>query len=191
MKKLLIVSAILLSSNLIYAQNQTLSVSYGVYSTDQFIFAFSSIFSSIASEMAGNGTYETSGVFGPLAVSYHRILKSNERFSFGGSLVFDHAKFVDKDTKNNSHSFNAFTLAPEGKFKYLQPQSKFNVYGLLGAGLTVISYENFTDSKTGAIPHFNFQVTPIGLEYGSDVKGFLELGIGYKGFVSGGIAYNF
>lgn len=188
MRKIIVtITAIFLSSNLIIAQNNTVSVSYGAISTDQTIFTFSAIFASIASEIFGEGSYDSSSFVGPLAVSYHRTLESNERFSYGGAFVYDGAKFKNTDN-NSSFGLNAFTLAPEGKFKYLNPQNKFNLYGLLGLGLTVISHNNNESNTSKAVPHFNLQFTPLGLEYGGNVKGFLELGAGYKGIISGGIS---
>lgn len=186
MKKNFLITAIILSSNLIYAQQNSISLGYGTASTDQIGATFAVIFSSVFVNIFGaDANYEKESAFGPVALSYHRTLNSNERLSFGGSAVFENAKFADKNS-NSTINYSAITIAPEGKFKYLEPGKPFNMYGLLGAGLTILK-----TSTNKSVPHFNAQVTPLGFEYGGNVKGFLELGVGYKGIIHGGISYKF
>lgn len=188
MKKLFLITAIILSSNLIFAQQNTVSLGYGAASTEQIGATFAMVFSSLFVNVFGEDVdWEKESGFGPVALSYHRTLESFDRFSWGGSAVFESAKFVDKNSTNSKMSYSAITIAPEGKIKYLDPAKPFNMYGLLGAGVTILNVS--TSDK--AVPHFNAQITPLGFEYGNNFKGFLELGVGYKGIIHGGISYRF
>lgn len=191
MKKIIVlITAIFLSSNLMIAQKQTISASHGYASTDQAIFTMSALFTSIASQIFDDGIYKFSSHVGPLTASYHRILEGNKRFSFGISLAYDNAELVNENDINYSYELNAITLAPEGKFKYLNPKNMFNIYGFFGLGFTVLTYKKNHSNETNTIRHVNLQFTPLGLEFGGIVKGFLELGIGYKGIICGGISIN-
>ncbi|MGI6049105.1 MAG: hypothetical protein ACOYEG_14045, partial [Petrimonas sp.] len=190
--KILVITAIFLSSNLMIAQNQTLSLGYGVVSTDQTIFTMSRIFTSIVYKVFEESyNFKSSSYTGPLTLSYHHTLERNERFSFGGSLAYENAEFINTENGNDAFGYNAFTVAPEGKFKYLNPKNKFNMYAVLGLGITFFSYNNYERNETDVLRHINLQFTPLGFEYGGNVKGFLELGFGYKGIISGGIAFKF
>lgn len=192
MKKIIvIITVVLLSLNSVNAQNQTISVSYGAISTDQVVINLSMEFSSLFSQVYDNGIYEISSIAGPLSLSYYRILESNKRWSFGGSIVYNHINYINTENTNNAYIFNTLTIAPEAKIKYLNPQNKFNIYGSWGIGIAFFTYKKNEENETRTIPHINFQVTPLGIEYGGNIKGFLELGVGYKGILSAGISVYF
>ncbi|HHT23696.1 MAG TPA: hypothetical protein GXZ87_10400 [Bacteroidales bacterium] len=188
MKKIIIIFvAIILSLNLMNAQKQRLSIGYGVYGLEDLFLTLSFLSSNISTGTV-EGNTDPSCIVGPLTISYHRVLELYERFSFGGSLTYDHYKYASRENNKDVFGFNSFTLAPEGKFKYLNPENKFNIYALIGMGCTVLFFNNYKDKHTDTIGHLNLQFTPLGLEYGRNVKGFLELGVGYKGIISGGIS---
>lgn len=189
MKKLLVLMTVFLSMSLVYAQKSTISVSYGIGSTDNMVYTLGMGTASGFGNAFGADTQlkQDYGV-APIALSYHRSLASNERFSYGGSAIFETVGLSDKNS-DDKYGYNAITFAPEAKFKYLNPGNQFNVYGLLGAGVTFLNTNDKSDNEKESFTHFNFQVTPIGIEYGSNVKGFLELGFGYKGLISGGVQF--
>ncbi|WP_223605528.1 hypothetical protein [Chryseobacterium sp. OSA05B] len=133
---------------------------------------------------------------GALALSYYMPV-NNGRLMLGASAVFDRldADIVNRSTnkKESKKSITAITVAGEGKYKYTN-NPQFNIYGLVGVGYTFgnASYDtNPTIEDNANYNHFNFQFSPLGLEYGTDFKGILELGIGYKGIASAGVQYNF
>ena len=169
MKKYFLAVAIILSSSLGFAQQNTISVSYGAGSTNQ---VFATMFNigktigeSVIDGVAGRDRKraESNTFVGPITLSYHRTLESNQRFSLGASVAYDNAIYNYK-----------------AKFKYLNPGGKFNLYGLIGAG---ISFGAFSTDKKGSenqndsYTHFNFQITPLGVEFGESIKGFAEFGI--------------
>lgn len=192
--KLLIV--FLLASQWVIAQRNSVSIGYGIVTTDQFITAFSGALAGAFTGTFMGGTVTNTKSTGAIALSYHRFNATN-RVGVGLALVYDKlsADIVNSTkTKISSSSTQAITAAVEGKFKY-NKGDHFNIYGLLGAGYTFnrTSYDPPPSSGKDSFDnsHFNFQVTPIGVQFGSAVKGFIELGIGYKGLVSGGLQFNF
>ena len=189
MKKKLVIVALALSTSFMYSQKHNVSIGYGVVSNDQIIVTMSMIFASLSDQIFGDKSYDESLYIGPLILSYHHTLASNERISLGGSFAFDHAKFKNDENAADVITFNAFTLAPEFKFKYLNPENSFNLYGLLGVGGTMMAYKYHETNNSNIAPHFNFQISPIGFEYGRKVKGFLDIGVGYKGVISGGVTF--
>lgn len=188
MKKYFLAVAIILSSSLGFAQQNTISVSYGAGSTNQ---VFATMFNigktigeSVIDGVAGRDRKraESNTFVGPITLSYHRTLESNQRFSLGASVAYDNAIYNYKTDTEDSYknTFSDLTIAPEAKFKYLNPGGKFNLYGLIGAG---ISFGAFSTDKKGSenqndsYTHFNFQITPLGVEFGESIKGFAEFGI--------------
>lgn len=193
MKKLfLFITALTLCVSTSVAQEKnSISLGYGFLSLEQ---AAYSLGTSLLGAASGpkRGADMSLGFTGPLVLSYHRTMENNQRFSLGGSLVlFDHGKVTHKED-GDIVSFNAFTFAPEAKFKYLNSDNKFNIYGLLGAGVTFLQSKDYEDSNNDkSSVHFNFQATPLGIEYGGSVKGFAELGFGYKGILNVGVNFGF
>ncbi len=193
MKKLfLFITALALCVNTSVAQEKnSISLSYGFLSLEQAAYSFGTALLGAASGPK-RGADMSLSLMGPFVLSYHRTMENNQRFSLGGSLVlFDQGKITHKDD-GDIVGFNAFTLAPEAKFKYLNSGNKFNLYGLLGAGVTVLQSKDYEDrSNDKSAVHFNLQVTPLGIEYGGNVKGFAELGFGYKGILNVGVNFGF
>lgn len=184
MKKIIVlITVVLLSLNSINTQNQTISASYGTFSTNQY---FSVLSMRINSIFCGMGDYKFSNFTGPISLSYHRSLECNKRWSFGGVIAYDQARYFNVNS-NKAYKFEAFTVATEAKLKYLNPQNKFNMYALWGLGFTVGSDINCNTEEMKYIPRINVHLTTFGIEYGKNVKGFMEFGFGYKGLISGGI----
>lgn len=172
-------------------EKNSISLSYGFISLDQAAFSVGSSFIGAFSG-AKRADNMSLALLGPVVLSYHRTLNSNERFSLGGSLtLFDQGKLSDK-TDGSIISFNTFTLAPEAKLMYLNPNNMLNIYGLVGIGVTLGLFKDYEDrSNDVTATHFNFQLTPLAIEYGEKTKGFAELGFGYKGILNVGVKYGF
>ncbi len=61
------------------------------------------------------------------------------------------------------------------------------IYAGAAIAYTLNNYK--TNSQSANIPHFNFQLTPLGVRVGKKLAGFFELGFGYKGILILGISY--
>ncbi len=181
----------LLLTNFAFAQRNSISIGYGYGTTDQIISGFATALAAGFTDAKSANVKST----GAIALSYHHFNESN-RAGLGFAVVYDN---IRSDIQNKSGSkistskSTVITAAAEGKVKYNKGEN-FNIYGLLGAGYT---FTNTTDpppssgEKTKKDGHFNFQITPIGLQFGGNVKVFAEVGFGYKGLANGGIQFNF
>ena len=96
----------------------------------------------------------------------------------------------------------SYTLATEALFAYIK-KGRFMFYGYGGAGATIFKdnytlyYGNGTPVTLPSNPYtyshtyFNMQVSPIGIRFGGNIAGFVEMGFGYKGLISGGLSARF
>lgn len=112
------------------------------------------------------------------------LRNEGQRLAYG--LGYTHESVTD-DSKGLKGSLDA--ILAQASYKWLNPSKKFNFYS--GAGIGA-SFGNFKDNRgdsDGII--FAFNVTPIGLRYGSDLSFFIETNIGVRGFLQGGISYQF
>ena len=90
----------------------------------------------------------------------------------------------------------AVAMMPAAKFNWLRMKN-FGMYSKLAAGLTFASKKedyskgntpNQSESKVG----FNFQVSAIGFEAGSEnIRAFAELGVGEQGIILAGVRAKF
>ena len=125
-----------------------------------------------------------------------------KRFGLGGTFAYDvnSVKVYNGTDENRSAQMKKInryymTFAVEPTFNYIQKPS-FQLYGSLGVGATIVSFENTTfDDGTNAdvsrLPYVNAHITPIGMRFGKDFGGFMEIGYGYKGIFNAGISYRF
>ncbi|EGK03137.1 MULTISPECIES: outer membrane beta-barrel protein [Dysgonomonas] len=118
-----------------------------------------------------------------------------ERFSLGGTFLYENGKSdaYFKGDRTGEFNRNYYTFAAEGKVKYLNKKN-LALYGLFGTGATIYEQkftgnDNTTDKNSNL--HINFQLTPIGIQFGKNIGGFAELGCGYKGIISAGIFTRF
>ena len=182
----------LLLTNFAFAQRNSISIGYGYGTTDQIISGFATALAAGFTDAKSANVKST----GAIALSYHHFNESN-RAGLGFAVVYDNIRC---DIQNKSGSkistskSTVITAAAEGKVKYNKGEN-FNIHGLLGAGYTFTNttYDPPPSSgeKTKKDGHFNFQITPIGLQFGGNVKVFAEVGFGYKGLANGGIQFNF
>lgn len=108
-----------------------------------------------------------------LSLAYH--YRINKTLAVGASLSTDFEWF---------HSV-MFKM----QFYYIS-NPKFSFYGDLGLGATLWCYENSNRDLTSKIIP-NFGIYPIGLKFGRNAGGLIELGYGYKGIVNFGAFVKF
>jgi hypothetical protein len=124
--------------------------------------------------------------WGPISCEYFRYI-SNNRLAVGGIAVLSGYKW--DDLENAKSTF--FTVMPAVKYKWLNA-SHFAMYSKVAAGLLVMSDSgnlsngSSTDKTRTA---FNWQVSALGVEFGSSFRGFVELGMGEQGIILGGLRY--
>ncbi len=193
MKKIIIVCFILsILSQGMWAQERKHEVSAGagLFTTSEIIGVFSNV---LATGLTG-GLYSADESYsGAYHVNYK--YRFTERFSFGGTALYEHA---DATAKTNNEVYgkyknNYYTLAAEMDYRYLN-NDYLKLYGTLGAGATLYTQKyvpNTGDTDTDKMVHFNFQITPIGIKFGKTIGVFAEAGFGYKGILSAGLFANF
>ena len=115
--------------------------------------------------------YDNDKQFGSLSVEYFRE-----------DELKDGVKVGDR-------SRNYFTLMPAVKCNWIN-KNNFALYSKLGLGATYMSYKA-TGSDNDSKVYFMCQVSAIGVEFGSKLRGFFEAGGGEQGIILGGIKYKF
>lgn len=146
----------------------------------------------------GNGSvnfYNDKGKFGALNVSY--LFYPDEDWGIG--LVYSYTN-SDKEILNN----NKFAGTFNNSFHTISPSFKYNwyhynfitLYSRLNAGIAIatakVSYMNekaHPQESSVTKAFFMYQVSPIGIEVGYRVAGFIEAGFGHMGTVMAGIRY--
>lgn len=136
----------------------------------------------------GHGVTRTTGAFGvgfdwsaarwfSLSLDVDVALLWNERFDS-----------VTGKSKGN-HTAAAFYLLPRLKFFYIN-RGHFRLYSSLGLG--AVKYSGFDKLRPDQTFHPCLQISPLGVEYGGRVFGFLEAGAGNMFIgLQGGIGYRF
>lgn len=196
MKKIILLSAIwVLSLSTAKAQDykHELSLGLGIFSTSQFVDAFTDV---LVSAFPSYGKISNATSYGAWHADYRYLI--NHRWAVGGTFVFDYedAEGVLKNTVQEQIIGNFYryhyTLAAEGDFRYIS-REKFTFYSSLGIGATLYNQVyrelNSSSKSTHNTVHLNFQVTPIGVKYGNHWGGFLEIGFGYRGIANAGVFY--
>ena len=168
------------------------SFSYGAIPNSLWI----DITSDVISSMFG-ATYEHSGVVGPIGVEYH--YRTSPLIAVGAIATF--AKHNEEEnvqgsiarTSENSY----FTLMPSVKFNWLR-RPNWGMYSKVAAGASLrhSSLQNKAEEHakkvTDNVAFFNFQVSAVGIEAGTEnVRGFAELGIGEQGVGLAGVRFRF
>ena len=169
-----------------------LSVSYGVVPN--------SIWLDITSDVIGSlfgATYDHSGLTGPIGLEYH--YRTSSLIAVGAVATFtkhsEEEKLNSEITRTSKNSY--ITLMPSLKFNWLR-RSNWGMYSKLAAGASLrhSSLKNNNDitakSTTDNTVFFNFQVSALGIEAGSEnVRGFAELGMGEQGVALAGVRFRF
>ncbi len=176
MKKifLMVVAAMMATVN-VSAQDEwrnEVSVAYGFGSNTYLI---STIYSGIF-------TGDQKNYWGPVSVEY--FYRPITNLGVGAIFAVDGCKWSDDDDAKSTF----YTIMPSVKYNWLN-KSHFSMYSKLGVGVTICSDSGIGDSKSSS--SVNWQVSLVGMEFGSAFRGFLELGTGEQGIFLAGLRYKF
>ena len=195
-KVILMVVAALMATMTVQAQNEDLKneigVSYGLGV-------------SLIGDGLGNGLgnllgnmsgykYENDSQFGSLSVEYFRHLNGNPKLAFGG--IFSYSRYgedVYKDgSKVGDRNRNYYTLMPAMKYSWIN-KHHFALYSKVAVGGTLASSKSTENGKSenNSKLYFMGQVSAIGVEFGSQFRGFVEAGFGDQGMLMAGLRYKF
>ena len=168
------------------------SVSYGVVPN--------SIWLDITSDVIGSlfgAQYDHSGETGPIGLEYY--YRTSPLIAVGAVATYakhsEEEKLKSEVTRTSENNY--ITLMPSVKFNWLR-RSNWGMYTKVAAGASLrhSSLQNKNDNSakktTDNTVFFNFQVSALGIEAGSEnVRGFAELGIGEQGIGLAGVRFRF
>lgn len=177
MKKILVAIAAMLITFGASAQNYKteISVSYGALSNSQIL---SAVIFAAEAENAGM-ELEKAKFIGPISADLY--FRTSKYFSFGLSGVYQHTTAKYSVPNGDNFECRYFSLMPGMKLHWLRTNG-FNMYSKLAVGPTFAS--NIDGERAWLL---NFQVSPVGLEFGRRFCVFAEAGFGEQGIVLGGI----
>ena len=177
MKKILVAIAAMLITFGASAQNYKaeVSVSYGALSNSQILSAV------IFAAGVENPEYvlQDAKFIGPISADLY--FRTSKYFSFGLSGVYQHTTAQYGVPNGDNFECRYFSLMPGMKLHWLRTNG-FNMYSKLAVGPTFAS--NIDGERAWLL---NFQVSPLGLEFGRRFCVFAEAGFGEQGIVLGGI----
>jgi len=196
MKKifLVIVAAMLVTTN-VNAQEfkrHEFGISFGAFSNSNWIDVFED---ALITTMTGTSVkYENEDFTGPFSAEYFYHI--NKIVGLGGIAVYgDRNKDVvsGSDVIGKGEDFY-LTLMPAAKFEWLRSKH-VGLYSKVGLGATLRSESidyNDGDNYDDSTIHFNYQLSLLGVEAGSEVlRGFIELGVGEQGVAQIGVRCKF
>lgn len=138
----------------------------------------------------------------PLVVRVHYWNQVSNRIYVGAGLSYlgTTREKIYQNTSNPSdrfmvkNSYKFILIQGQFRFDYLQ-RERFRLYGKAGVGLMSIFYNreenrNHNHSQSTAFGP-TFDINPIGLEFGKNIGGYLEVGVGVQGFIQGGMFFKF
>lgn len=179
------------------AQDETrheVSVSYGVAPNSIWINIVGDIFSSVM-----GATYDKVSLVGPVGLEYH--YRVSPLIGVGAVTTFN--KYDEEETYKSTTTirskYSYFSLMPSVKFNWLR-RDHWGMYSKIAAGAslrhctfdTTAAADNAKNKRTYNDVFFNFQVSALGIEAGSqNVRGFAELGIGEQGVGLAGVRFKF
>lgn len=175
-----------------YETKHELALSYGAGSNSQ-VFGFSSEFVGLLFT-GGKRSYDNHVAVGPIGVEYFYHTSKVVGVGVIGTYTHLSKDVMLNDAKQGSTRRNYVSLIPAVKLDWLR-REKFGLYSKLGVGASYEWQHNETvdgtkEDVTKVL--FTWQASLIGLEAGStNVRGFLELGIGEQGVALVGLRYKF
>lgn len=182
MKKLILLSAILITS-FAFSQKFEISVGYGAPS----IYGISNdLGTGLVSTITKDGSPNSIGALNVSALVYNK----NEKWRYGLDFVSEF--FSVSDTNYSKKS--TISIMPRVDYFWSGEGKKLKLYSGVSAGIyldnamiknSAEQEEKLNDST------FGFNITPIGLRYGSALAVFVEPNIGVKGIGQAGISYRF
>lgn len=141
------------------------------------------------------GFYDDKGKFGSLNISY--TFFPDETWGIG--LVYSYTnsdKRIINESKVLGDFSNSFhTIAPSFKYNWYN-RDFITLYSRMNAGLAIATTrESYVGDRPDQIEStkvkafFMYQVSPIGIEVGRQIAGFVEAGFGHMGTVMAGLRY--
>ena len=198
MKKIIVMVAVAMMTAMnVNAQNENLhhelSLSYGLGSIAQF---GDGIGEGLGLAFT-NTEYDDGSIVGPITLEYFYHF-NNPRLAIGGSFTYskwDSDVLVKKSqSKVGERNRNFFSVLPAFKSYWIN-KNNFGLYSKVAAGVGFLSctdndfQTNVKKDDNGC--YFMFQLSFIGVEFGSKFRGFAEAGIGDQGFIQAGLRYKF
>lgn len=198
MKKIILMVAVAMMTAMnVNAQNENLhhelSLSYGFGSIAQFGDGIGEGLGLVFT----NTEYDDGSIVGPITLEYFYHF-NNPRLAIGGSFTYskwDSDVLVrNSQTKVGERNRNFFSVMPAFK-SYWVNKNHFGLYSKVAAGIGFLQctdndYETHVKKDDNGC-YFMFQLSFIGVEFGSKFRGFAEAGIGDQGFIQAGIRYKF
>jgi hypothetical protein len=202
-KMILMVAVALMTAMSANAQNEDLhhelSLSYGLGSIAQFGDGLGEGIGLVFT----NTEYDDGAILGPISLEYFYHF-NNPRLALGASFTYSKwdSDVLDRSShqKLGDRKRNFFSVMPSFKSYWIN-KNNFGLYSKVSAGVGFLSvkdnFKNYKDGKevnekkddNGA--YFMFQLSFVGVEFGSKFRGFAELGIGDQGFLLAGVRYKF
>ena len=134
--------------------------------------------------------------FGSLSLEYFH--HTSPKFAVGG--IFSYSQYGEdvvlksNQVKEGERMRNYFTVMPAIKCNWINKEH-FALYSKFGIGATFMSekVDDLTNrtSQSDCHTYLAFQVSAIGVEFGSKLRGFVEAGVGEQGIILAGIRYKF
>lgn len=204
MKKIILMVAVAMMTAMnVNAQNENLhhelSLSYGLGSIAQFGDGLGEGIGLVFT----NTEYDDGAILGPISLEYFYHF-NNPRLALGASFTYSKwdSDVLDRSShqKLGDRKRNFFSVMPSFKSYWIN-KNNFGLYSKVSAGVGFLSVkDNFKNYKDGKEVnekkddngcYFMFQLSFIGVEFGSKFRGFAEAGIGDQGFIQAGVRYKF
>lgn len=174
-----------------------ISLSYGILPTTSWMDMITDMFILVGTGATGSPQTRNSSELGAFTASYY--YRFNKVLAVGGSYTYSRIdkQIINADTnvKIGKAASNYHTVMPTLKVNWLN-RGVISLYSKVSAGISIGTYRETYDRGNGSdfrdtAVMFAFQVSPIGIEAGRGLAGFLEAGIGNTGTVMAGIRYRF
>ncbi|MGL4853538.1 MAG: outer membrane beta-barrel protein [Phocaeicola sp.] len=179
MRKFFLLSAILFMAITATAQKHEISISYGIPTSMD-------VENSLANGFIGVSGLDLDESFsGSFNLEY--MYRLNEKIAVGAIVSYEHASIKSVDFKEDFIS-----VLPAFKMNWVNKEL-FRFYSKVAAGVTIdkASIEVNSQKESDTDLKFGYQVSPIGLEVGKELNGFLELGYGVQGIANIGVRFKF
>jgi len=180
----LLLSILLAGSLPARERDNEFALAYSQFTVPQAVYVIGSVFG-IAFSL-GNFTLEKMALPGALSLEYTHYV--NDTFGFGGSLTGD-LMTADKYTgKEENKKYDGkfrmgfLSVMPHVKASWFD-NPHFGMYSKVAVGAAGVFQKDGESSITWAA-----QLSPVCMDFGgSDLRGYLELGVGMQGIVTLGI----
>lgn len=199
MRKILIITALLVMTSSLHAQRYSMtgdliimpkhevSLGYGIYPATDIDGTVSTFFGS-----KYDVDFKGKSLSGVLNFSY--LYRISEKLCAGGLVSFSKIAGDIKDSGDDG-SRTFYTIMPQAKYNWMQSRN-ITLYSRLALGAMILKFErSFNNDNQDDISDtrvaFMFQASPIGIELGRMVAGYLEAGFGATGIVQAGIRCRF